>query len=147
MATLGAAGEEQTADLCHVLSHVGNPTYPFIAIVGGPSMARRATRSVRHGAPAFSREVRHVRGLPGGAPGPFRAWYRPRRREATVGEHMPARGGKMSSGHVEVVTRFRGRDYEEWRAMVEAHEPARVRHGAVGHWIGRSIGDPQKYIG
>jgi hypothetical protein len=53
----------------------------------------------------------------------------------------------MSSGHVELVTRFRGRDYEEWRAMVEAHEPARVRHGAVGHWIGRSIGDPQKYIG
>jgi hypothetical protein len=51
------------------------------------------------------------------------------------------------TGHVEIVVRFRGADFDRWKAMLEAHEPARVRHGAVGHWIARSIGDPNEFVG
>jgi hypothetical protein len=51
------------------------------------------------------------------------------------------------TGHVEVVIRFRGADFDTWKAAMDAHEPARVRHGAVGHWIARSIGDPNEFIG
>ena len=39
------------------------------------------------------------------------------------------------SGHVEFVIRFRGGDFESWKAAFEKHEPQRIRHGAVGHWI------------
>jgi hypothetical protein len=51
------------------------------------------------------------------------------------------------TGYVEVVFRFRGADFDTWKAAMDAHEPARVRHGAVGHWIARSIGDPNEFIG
>ena len=51
------------------------------------------------------------------------------------------------TGYVEVVFRFRGADFDTWKAAMDAHEPARVRHGAVGHWIARSIGDPNDFIG
>jgi hypothetical protein len=51
------------------------------------------------------------------------------------------------TGRVEVVIRFRGADFDTWKATLDAHEPARVRHGAVGHWISRSIGDPNEFIG
>ena len=50
------------------------------------------------------------------------------------------------TGHVEIVARFRGAAFDRWKATLEAHEPARVRHGAVGHWIARSIGDPNEFI-
>ena len=51
------------------------------------------------------------------------------------------------TGHVEMVARFRGADFEKWKATMDAGEAARVRHGAIGHWIARSIGDPNEFIG
>jgi hypothetical protein len=51
------------------------------------------------------------------------------------------------TGHVEVVIRFRGADFDRWKAALDAHEPERIRHGAVGHWIARSIDDPNEFIG
>ena len=50
------------------------------------------------------------------------------------------------SGHVEFVIRFRGGSFESWKAAFEKHEPARIRHGAVGHWIARSIDDHNEFI-
>ena len=50
------------------------------------------------------------------------------------------------SGYVEFVIRFRGADFDEWKAALDAHESARVRHGAVGHWIARAIRDPREYL-
>ena len=47
----------------------------------------------------------------------------------------------------QIVIRFRGPDFEAWRAAFDAHEPQRVKHGAVGHWIARSVDDPSEYIG
>jgi hypothetical protein len=50
------------------------------------------------------------------------------------------------SGHVEFVIRFRGGNFENWKAAFDDHEAARIRHGAVGHWIARSIDDPHEFI-
>jgi len=50
------------------------------------------------------------------------------------------------SRHAEFVIRFRGGSFESWKAAFEKHEPARIRHGAVGHWIARSIDDPNEFI-
>jgi hypothetical protein len=50
-------------------------------------------------------------------------------------------------GHFEFVIRFRGDDFETWKAAFDAQEPVRVRHGAVGHWISRSIDDPNDFLG
>jgi hypothetical protein len=50
------------------------------------------------------------------------------------------------SGHVEFVIRFRGRNYETWKDTFDKHEPRRIEHGAVGHWISRSIDDPNEFI-
>ena len=51
------------------------------------------------------------------------------------------------SGHVEFVIRFRGGNFESWKAAFDKHEPQRIRHGAVGHWLARSIDDPNEFIG
>ena len=51
------------------------------------------------------------------------------------------------TGHVEIVMRFRGTDFDKWKAALDGNEPDRVRHGAVGHWIARSIDDPNEFIG
>ncbi len=50
------------------------------------------------------------------------------------------------SGRIQFVIRFRGDDFEKWKAALDAHEPARIRHGAVGHWIARSVRDPNEYL-
>ena len=50
-------------------------------------------------------------------------------------------------GKIQFVIRFRGGDFESWKAVFDAHEPQRVKHGAVGHWISRSIDDPNEFIG
>jgi hypothetical protein len=51
------------------------------------------------------------------------------------------------TGHVEIVIRFRGHEYEKWKETLEADEADRIRHGGVGHWIARSIADPREFIG
>ena len=53
----------------------------------------------------------------------------------------------QSQGSTQFVIRFRGGDFEAWTAAFEAHEPQRVRHGAVGHWVARSAADPNEFIG
>jgi hypothetical protein len=50
-------------------------------------------------------------------------------------------------GGIHFVVRFRGGDFETWQAAFDEHEPQRVKHGAVGHWIGRSVDDPNEFIG
>ena len=50
-------------------------------------------------------------------------------------------------GSVQFVIRFRGGDFERWKQAFDAHEPVRVKHGAVGHWIARSIDDANEFIG
>jgi hypothetical protein len=44
------------------------------------------------------------------------------------------------------VIRFRGGNFENWKAAFDKHEPDRLRHGAVGHRIARSIDDPHEFI-
>lgn len=53
----------------------------------------------------------------------------------------------QSEGSIQFVIRFRGGDFEQWKAAFDAHEPQRVRHGAVGHWVARSLDDPKEFIG
>ena len=50
-------------------------------------------------------------------------------------------------GSVQFVIRFRGGDFASWKEAFDAHEPVRVKHGAVGHWIARSIDDTNEFIG
>ena len=52
----------------------------------------------------------------------------------------------QSVGSIQFVVRFRGGDFEGWKAAFDAHEPQRVKHGAVGHWVARSIDDPNAFI-
>jgi hypothetical protein len=53
----------------------------------------------------------------------------------------------QSEGTIQFVIRFRGGDFESWKAAFDAHEPQRVKHGAVGHWLARSVDDPNEFIG
>jgi hypothetical protein len=53
----------------------------------------------------------------------------------------------QGEGSIQFVVRFRGADYDSWKAVFDAHEPQRVKHGAVGHWLARSIDDPNQFIG
>jgi hypothetical protein len=53
----------------------------------------------------------------------------------------------QSEGSIQFVIRFRGGDFEAWKEAFEAHEPQRVKHGATGHWIARSVDDPNAFIG
>jgi hypothetical protein len=48
---------------------------------------------------------------------------------------------------IRFVIRFRGGDFESWKSAFEAHEPHLVKHGAVGHWIARSVDDPHEFVG
>jgi hypothetical protein len=53
----------------------------------------------------------------------------------------------QSEGSIQFVVRFRGGDFAGWKAAFDAHEPHRVRHGAVGHWVARAVNDPHEFIG
>lgn len=53
----------------------------------------------------------------------------------------------LQPGTIQFVIRFRGGDFEVWKAAFAAHEPQRVKHGAVGHWIARSTEDPNAFVG
>jgi hypothetical protein len=53
----------------------------------------------------------------------------------------------LRPGTIQFVIRFRGGDFESWKAAFAAHEPQRVKHGAVGHWIARSTEDPNAFFG
>jgi hypothetical protein len=53
----------------------------------------------------------------------------------------------QSEGSIQFVIRFRGGDFERWKAAFDAHEPQRIKHGAVGHWVARSLDDPREFIG
>jgi hypothetical protein len=52
----------------------------------------------------------------------------------------------MSHSPIQLVVRFRSTDFETWRAALDANEQVRVRHGALGHQISRSIDDPQEFL-
>jgi hypothetical protein len=51
------------------------------------------------------------------------------------------------SGRVECGVRFRGGDFDTWKAAFEANTQARVRHDAIGHRIARSIDGPNDFVG
>jgi hypothetical protein len=53
----------------------------------------------------------------------------------------------QSEGTIQFVIRFRGGDFDAWKSAFDAHEPERIKHGAVGHWIARSVDDPNEFIG
>jgi hypothetical protein len=53
----------------------------------------------------------------------------------------------QDQGSIQFVIRFRGGDFESWQAAFDAHEAQRVKHGAVGHWVARSAGDPNEFVG
>jgi hypothetical protein len=50
-------------------------------------------------------------------------------------------------GTIQFVIHFRGGDFESWKAAFEAHEPQRVKHGAIRHWLARSTDNPPAFIG
>ena len=52
----------------------------------------------------------------------------------------------MSHCPIQLVLRFRGADFEDWKATLDANEELRVRHGALGHQISRSIDDPHQFL-
>jgi hypothetical protein len=52
----------------------------------------------------------------------------------------------MSRRPVQLVLRFRSVDFEEWKALFDEYEEVRVRHGALGHQISRSINDPNEFL-
>ena len=64
LATLAELGEERNADVGDVLFRVGDPTYPFIAIVEGEVAIRDATghEIIRHGASGFLGELNLLSG-------------------------------------------------------------------------------------
>lgn len=67
-------------------------------------------------------------------------------RPGTQRRWRPSDRAMTGRGHVELVMRFRGMDYERWQQPFAAHEPVRVRHGAVGHRISRSVTDPHEFL-
>jgi hypothetical protein len=48
----------------------------------------------------------------------------------------------MVSSRTTVLMRFRVHEYETWKAVFDAHEEARIRHGGVGHRVLRDANDP-----
>jgi len=52
----------------------------------------------------------------------------------------------MSHSPIQVVLRFRSSDFTDWKAVLDEQEEIRVRHGALGHQISRSIDDPHEYL-
>jgi hypothetical protein len=52
----------------------------------------------------------------------------------------------QGEGSIQFVIRFRGGDFESWKTAFDGHEPQRVKHGAVGHWVARSVDDPNEFI-
>jgi thioredoxin reductase (NADPH) len=64
LATLGEVGEERTAEVGEVLFHVGDRSYPFIAILDGELTVRGAGghELIRHGASSFAGELNLLSG-------------------------------------------------------------------------------------
>ncbi len=50
-------------------------------------------------------------------------------------------------GRVEFVIRFRGGEFDSWKAAFDEQESVRVRHGAIGHRISRSVDAPHEFLG
>lgn len=52
----------------------------------------------------------------------------------------------MSDSRIQLVLSFRSVDFEEWRRAFDSHREVRVRHGALGHQISRSVVDPHRFL-
>jgi hypothetical protein len=52
----------------------------------------------------------------------------------------------MEHRPVQLILRFRADDFASWKAALDEHEDVRVRHGALGHQISRSIEDPHEFL-
>jgi hypothetical protein len=52
----------------------------------------------------------------------------------------------MSRYPIQLVLRFHSPDFARWKEMFDQYEEIRVRHGALGHQISRSIDDPQEFL-
>jgi hypothetical protein len=52
----------------------------------------------------------------------------------------------MPHSPIQLVLRFRSADFTEWKATLDEYEEVRVRHGALGHQISRSIDDPHAFV-
>ena len=64
LATLAAVGEERAAEVGEVLFRIGDPTYPFIAILEGEAAVTDGAGNeiVRHGASGFLGEMNLLSG-------------------------------------------------------------------------------------
>lgn len=52
----------------------------------------------------------------------------------------------MSHCPIQLVLRFRSVEFSEWKAVFDEYEEVRVRHGALGHEISRSMKDPSEFL-
>jgi len=52
----------------------------------------------------------------------------------------------MSQCPIQLVIRFHSSDFTQWKAALDECEEIRVRHGALGHQISRSIDDPNEFL-
>src|SRR5215831_19126315 len=57
-----------------------------------------------------------------------------------------AKGDPVSHPPIQLILRFRTVDFTDWKAAFDDHEGARVRHGALGHQISRSVNDPHEFL-
>jgi hypothetical protein len=47
---------------------------------------------------------------------------------------------------IQLVLRFRSTDFAQWKQIFDEYEEVRVRHGALGHEISRSVADPHEFL-
>ena len=52
----------------------------------------------------------------------------------------------MSQSPIQLVLRFRSAEFAQWKAVFDEYEEVRVRHGALGHQISRSLDDPDEFL-
>ena len=45
-----------------------------------------------------------------------------------------------------LVVHHRVRDYDAWKPAFDEHEASRREHGAVRHWVYRTVGDPSDVV-
>jgi hypothetical protein len=52
----------------------------------------------------------------------------------------------MPTAPIQLVLRFRSVEFAQWKAEFDKYEEVRVRHGALGHQISRSLDDPDEFL-
>src|SRR4051794_13168321 len=56
------------------------------------------------------------------------------------------KGATVSHSPIQLVLRFSSVEFTQWKAAFDQYEEVRVRHGALGHQISRSINDPHEFL-